>query len=50
LTLYYRYFLVGLLILWPPFLKADWMNITGAEAAQNIAEIYVLDDHVKVKT
>ncbi|RKZ68840.1 MAG: hypothetical protein DRQ44_03815 [Gammaproteobacteria bacterium] len=28
---------------------ADWMNLTGAETAQNIAEIYVLDDHVKVK-
>jgi len=25
------------------------MNLTGAETAQNIAEIYVLDDHVKVK-
>ena len=25
------------------------MNLTGAETAQNIAEIYVLDEHVKVK-
>jgi hypothetical protein len=25
------------------------MNLTGAETSQNIAEIYVLDDHVKVK-
>lgn len=25
------------------------MNLTGAETAPNIAEIYVLDDHVKVK-
>ena len=25
------------------------MNLTGAETANNIAEIYVLDDHVKVK-
>jgi len=25
------------------------MNLTGAETAQNIVEIYVLDDHVKVK-
>jgi hypothetical protein len=40
---------VGLIILWAPFLKADWMNLTGAETAQNIAEIYVLDDHIKVK-
>ena len=29
--------------------RADWMNLTGAETSQNIAEIYILDDHVKVK-
>ena len=28
--------------------KADWINLTGAETAPNIAEIYVLDDHVKL--
>ena len=28
---------------------ADWMNLTGAETSENIAEIYILDDHVKVK-
>lgn len=44
-----RLLLISLFILWSPFLKADWMNLTGAETAQNIAEIYVLDDHVKVK-
>ena len=27
---------------------ADWMNLTGAETSQNIAEIYILEDHVKV--
>ena len=27
---------------------ADWMNLTGAETSQNIAEIYILDDHIKV--
>jgi len=27
---------------------ADWINLTGSESAPNIAEIYVLDDHVKV--
>jgi hypothetical protein len=27
---------------------ADWMNLTGAETSQNIAEIYVLEDHIKV--
>ena len=49
MSFYNRFFLVSLLILWAPFLKADWMNLTGAETAPNIAEIYVLDDHVKVK-
>ena len=28
--------------------KADWLNLTGAETAQNIAEIYVQDDHVRL--
>lgn len=27
---------------------ADWINLTGAETAPNIAEIYVLDDHVRI--
>jgi len=27
---------------------ADWINLTGAETAPNIAEIYVLDDQVKL--
>jgi hypothetical protein len=49
MAFYFRLFLIGLLILWAPFLRADWMNLTGAETAKNIVEIYVLDDHVKVK-
>jgi hypothetical protein len=28
--------------------RADWINLTGAETAPNIAEIYVLDDRVKL--
>ncbi len=28
--------------------RADWINLTGAETSPNIAEIYVLDDHVKL--
>ena len=28
--------------------KSDWVNLTGAETSPNIAEIYVLDDHVKL--
>ena len=27
---------------------ADWMNLTGAETAPNIAEITVLDDRVRI--
>jgi len=29
--------------------KADWLNLTGAETAPNIAEIYILDNHVKIQ-
>ncbi len=28
--------------------RTDWINLTGAETSSNIAEIYVLDDHVKL--
>ena len=28
--------------------SADWINLSGAETAPNSAEIYVLDDHVKL--
>ena len=28
--------------------QADWINLTGAQNARNIAEIYVNDDHVKL--
>lgn len=28
---------------------ADWINLTGAENARNIAEIYIEKDHVMVK-
>ena len=29
--------------------RADWINLTGAETAANIAEIVVLDDRVTVR-
>lgn len=29
--------------------RADWINLTGAETSPNIAEIYIQDDHVKVR-
>jgi hypothetical protein len=28
--------------------KADWINLTGAQSAPNIAEIYVEEDHVRL--
>ncbi|MEH6579479.1 MAG: hypothetical protein V7731_20625 [Amphritea sp.] len=39
---------VGLLLGGAGNLRADWVNLTGAETAPNIAELYVFDDHVKV--
>ncbi len=29
--------------------QSDWINLTGAETSPNIAEIYIMDDHVKVR-
>ena len=29
--------------------KADWINLSGAESAPNIAEIYINEDHVKIE-
>ena len=49
MAFYIRLSLVSLLILWAPYIRADWMNLTGAETSENIVEIYILDDHVKVK-
>lgn len=28
--------------------EADWINLTGAQSAPNIAEIYVEDDHIRL--
>ena len=28
--------------------RADWINLTGAETASNIAEIYILEDRVRL--
>ena len=30
------------------FAQADWINFSGAENSPNIAEIYILDDHVRL--
>ena len=36
------------LLLAVPLGRADWINLTGSETAPNIAEIYVMDDHVRL--
>ncbi len=36
------------LLLTAPLGRADWINLTGSETAPNIAEIYIMDDHVKL--
>jgi hypothetical protein len=44
-----RLILPGLIILlFASQVRADWINLTGAQNAPNIAEIYVNDDHVKL--
>ena len=44
-----RLTLLACVLLFMPLASADWINLTGAETSRNIAEIYVLDDHVKLK-
>jgi hypothetical protein len=43
-----RCFLLACLFGYIPLASADWINLTGAETSNNIAEIYVLGDHVKL--
>lgn len=44
------YLLGSILLLTPPSSgKADWVNLTGAENARNIAEIFIEQDQVRVK-
>ena len=31
-----------------PLVRADWINLTGAQSAPNIAEIYVEDDRIRL--
>ena len=39
-------FLVLLLLVYSA--RADWINLTGAQSAPNIAEIHVNDDHIRM--
>jgi len=45
----FRCFLTLALCIYAQFSQADWVNLNGSPQASNIAEIFVLDDHVKVK-
>ena len=40
--------LVLTFILMPTRARGDWINLSGAETAPNIAEIYILEDHIRL--
>jgi hypothetical protein len=42
-------FVFGLILAATPPASADWINLTGAQSAPNIAEIHVNDDHVRLE-
>jgi hypothetical protein len=42
-------FFFGLILAATPPASADWINLTGAQSAPNIAEIHVNDDHVRLE-
>ena len=46
-NIFRTFFLLVVLAIATP-VTADWINLTGSETAPNIAEIYVMDDHVKL--
>jgi hypothetical protein len=45
---YFRLFIFIMLLLLTAGARADWINLTGAQSAPNIAEIHVNDDHVRI--
>ncbi len=45
---FFRVFIILVLILLTSSARADWVNLTGAQSALNIAEIHVNDDHVRI--
>ena len=47
--LYLRFFLLVSLFIYAEFAQGDWVTLNGSQLAPNIVEIFVLDDHVKVK-
>jgi hypothetical protein len=45
---FFTLFIFLVLLLSASFAGADWINLTGAQSAPNIAEIHVNNDHVRV--
>ena len=45
----FRWFLLVFIFIYTQFSQADLITLNGSQLAPNIAEIFVLDDHVKVK-
>ena len=41
-------YFISIIIIFPLSASADWINLTGAQSAPTIAEIYVEDDHVRL--
>ena len=41
-------YFISIIIIFPLSATADWINLTGAQSAPTIAEIYVEDDHVRL--
>ena len=39
---------IFLLVLFPARVDADWVNLSGAQSAPNIAEIHVNEDHIRL--
>jgi hypothetical protein len=48
-AIYFFLLIIFIILFHVPVSQADWINLTGAENARNIAEIYVEKDHVKIK-
>jgi hypothetical protein len=42
----FRWFLLVLIFGYAQLSRADWITLNGSQLAPNIAEIFVLDDHV----
>ena len=48
-SIYLFFFFTLITVLFSSASHADWINLSGAENARNIAELYVEKDHVKIR-